>query len=118
MGYLMKKPSVAVLNRAHGTFLEFLTRENLLPLFPIFLVTHTFLGEGYLDEVIDMAFINHVSPGVSNLWLDLEHAQACGKHIVADTETRQISLQRLRPQAWIRKGVDDNCEGRRSKRNL
>ena len=74
MGYLMKKPSVAVLNRAQGTFLEFLTRENLLPLFPIFLVTHTFTGEGYLDEVIDMAFINHVSPGVSNLWLDLEHS--------------------------------------------
>ena len=77
MGYLMKKPSVAVLNRTRGTFLEFLTRENLLPLLPIFLVAHTVSGYGYLDEVIILAFINSsdvVYPGVSNLWLDLEHS--------------------------------------------
>ena len=70
----MKKPSAEVLDRTQGTFLEFLTRENLLPLSPIFLVAHTVQGEGYLDEVIDLAFINYVSPGVSNLWLDLEYS--------------------------------------------
>merc|ERR1719341_2384918 len=47
----MKKPSLEVLERTRGTFLQFLTRENLLTLSPLFLVTHTFTGEGYLDEV-------------------------------------------------------------------
>ena len=67
----MKKPSVAVLNRTRGTFLEFLTRENLLPLSPIFLIAHTVSGYGYLDEVINMAFIKSldvVSPQVSAIY--------------------------------------------------
>ena len=81
MGYLMKKPSVEVLDRTRGTFLEFLTRENLLPLSPIFLLAHTVQGYGYLDEVIIMAFIKSldvIPPGVRNLRLDLEHSQVCG----------------------------------------
>ena len=77
----MKKPSVEVLERTRGTFLEFLTRENLLTLSPLFLLAHTVQGYGYLDEVIDLAFITSldvVPPGVGNLRLDLEHSQVCG----------------------------------------
>ena len=87
----MKKPSVAVLERTRGTFLAFLTREDLLPLLPMFLAAHTVKGYGYLDEVIDMDFINF-PPGVSNLWLDLEHSEVRGKRITGDTEARQIPL--------------------------
>ena len=47
----MKKPSIEVLERTEGTFLEFLTRENVLPLLPLFLTAHTVQGYGYLDEV-------------------------------------------------------------------
>ena len=99
----MKKPSIEVLERTQGTFLEFLTRENLLPLLPVFLTSHTVGGYGYLDEVISKAFINSsdISSGVYNLWLDLEHSQVCGEHIAADSEARQISLQRLCPQTGI-----------------
>ena len=80
----MKKPSVAVLERTRGTFLQFLTREDLLPLLPMFLAAHTVKGYGYLDEVIHMDFINS-PPGVSNLWLDLEHSEVRGKRITGDT---------------------------------
>ena len=77
----MKKPSVEVLERTRGTFLQFLTRENLLTLSPLFLLAHTVQGYGYLDEVINLAFINSldvVPPGVGNLRLDLEQSQVCG----------------------------------------
>ena len=77
----MKKPSLEVLERTRGTFLQFLTRENLLTLSPLFLLAHTVQGYGYLDEVIDLAFINSldiVPPGVGNLRLDLEQSQVCG----------------------------------------
>ena len=50
-GVLMKKPSMEVLKRTQGTFLEFLTREELLPLLPAFIISHTMPGYGYLDEV-------------------------------------------------------------------
>jgi hypothetical protein len=50
-GYLMKKPSVEIMDRTRGTFLEFLTREDLLPLMPVFLCAFTVQGHGYLDEV-------------------------------------------------------------------
>ena len=50
-GILMKKPSIEVLKRTQGTFLDFLTRENLLPLLPAFTLAHTVPGYGYLDEV-------------------------------------------------------------------
>ena len=50
-GVLMKKPSMEVLKRTEGTFLEFLTREELLPLLPAFNLAHTVPGYGYLDEV-------------------------------------------------------------------
>ena len=77
----MKKPSVEILERTRGTFLQFLTRENLLTLSPLFLLAHTVQGYGYLDEVINLASINSldvVSPGVGNLRPDLEHSQVCG----------------------------------------
>ena len=77
----MKKPSFKVLERTRGTFLQFLTRENLLTLSPLFLLAHTVQGYGYLDEVIDLAFITSldvVPPGVGNLRLDLEQSQVCG----------------------------------------
>ena len=77
----MKKPSVEVLERTRGTFLQFLTRENLLTLSPLFLLAHTVQGYGYLDEVIDLAFITSldvVPPGVGNLRLDMEQSQVCG----------------------------------------
>ena len=51
-GVLMRKPSVEVLEKTRGSFLEFLTRENFLPLMPLFLMSHTVQGYGYLDEVI------------------------------------------------------------------
>ena len=78
----MKKPSFEVLERTRGTFLQFLTRENLLTLSPLFLLAHTVQGYGYLDEVIHLAFITSfldvVPPGVGNLRLDLEQSQVCG----------------------------------------
>ena len=82
----MKKPSVEILDRTRGTFLEFLTREDLLPLMPVFLAAHTVQGYGYLDEVMPIACIHIVPSGVGNLRLDLEHSQVCGKHITADTQ--------------------------------
>ena len=45
--YLMKKPSVDVLDMTQGTFLEFLNRENLLPLLPVFITAHTVPEYGY-----------------------------------------------------------------------
>ena len=51
VGELMPRPSVTVLYRIRGTFQQFLERENLLGLAPIFKLTHTFSGYGYLDEV-------------------------------------------------------------------
>ena len=80
-GYLMKKPSFKIPERTRGTFLQFLTRENLLTLSPLFLLAHTVQGYGYLDEVINLAFITSldvVPPGVGNLRLDLEQSQVCG----------------------------------------
>ena len=50
-GVLMKKPSAEILTRMRGTFLDFLTRENLTPLLPVLLLAHTVPGYGYLDEV-------------------------------------------------------------------
>ena len=47
----MPRPSVTVLYRIRGTFLQFLERENLLGLAPLFKLFHTFSGYGYLDEV-------------------------------------------------------------------
>ena len=77
----MKRPSVEILEKTRGTFLEFLTRENLLTLSPLFLLAHTVQGYGYLDEVIRLDFINSLDvfpPGVGNIRLDLEHSQVCG----------------------------------------
>ena len=55
----MKKPSVEIMERTRGTFLEFLTREDLLPLMPVFLTAHTVQGYGYLDEVMQIACNSH-----------------------------------------------------------
>ena len=98
----MKKPPVQVLERTSGTFLEFLTRENFLPLMPLFITAHTVQGYGYLDEVIMVSTHIHIVPqGVGSLRFDLEHSPVCCKHITEGTEARQISLQRLCPQARI-----------------
>ena len=43
----MKKPSVDVLDMTQGTFLEFLNRENLLPLLPVFITAYTVPEYGY-----------------------------------------------------------------------
>jgi hypothetical protein len=50
-GDLMPRPSAAVLHRVRGSFLDFLTRERLLPLEPVFNIALTVPGYGYLDEV-------------------------------------------------------------------
>jgi len=50
-GDLMERPSPEVLHRTRGTFLEFLQRENLHIMIPIFQISHTAIGYGYLDEV-------------------------------------------------------------------
>ena len=50
-GELMLKPNKAVLERTSGTFTTFLEKENLEPLIPLFLLTYTSMGYGYLDEV-------------------------------------------------------------------
>jgi len=50
-GELMPRPSTAVLYRIRGTFLDFLKRENLLGLVPLFKLSQTLQGYGYLDEV-------------------------------------------------------------------
>ena len=50
-GELMPKPSMEVFHRIRGTFLEFLQRENLKTLVPLFLLSHTMPGYGYIDEI-------------------------------------------------------------------
>ena len=48
----MKEPSLEVLDRVRGTILDFLTREDFLPLLTIFLTSQTVQGYGYLGEVV------------------------------------------------------------------
>lgn len=50
-GDLMRRPTPDVMYRIRGTIMEFLTRENLLGMVPIFHRTQTLPGYGYLDEV-------------------------------------------------------------------
>ena len=50
-GDLMQRPGPAVLHRVRGSILDFLTRERLLPLAPVFNLALTVPGYGYLDEV-------------------------------------------------------------------
>ena len=50
-GELMPRPSKEVLHRIRGTFTEFLVRNNLDSLIPIFTASQTIQGYGYLDEV-------------------------------------------------------------------
>ena len=64
----MKKPSIEVLNRTQGTFLEFLTREDLLPLLPVFTLAHTVPGYGYLDEVKTVGLKFNFVPQVSAMY--------------------------------------------------
>ena len=99
----MKEPSLEVMDRVRGTILDFLTREDFLPLLTIFLTSQTVQGYGYLDEVICIYFLllTSVTPGVSNIWLDLDHAQVCGKHIATNYQTRHTPLQCVCPQARL-----------------
>eukprot|EP00794_Sanderia_malayensis_P011741 gene11741-12962_t len=50
-GELMPRPSEAVLHEIRGTFMDFLKRNGLTSLQPIFLACHTMQGYGHLDEV-------------------------------------------------------------------
>ena len=50
-GELMPQPSEEVLKKISGTFSEFLEKNNLNALIPLFQRIHTSQGEGYLDEV-------------------------------------------------------------------
>ena len=50
-GELMPRPSRSVMHRIRGTFMDFLKRENLASLQPIFLASHTMQGYGHLDEI-------------------------------------------------------------------
>ena len=99
----MKEPSLEVLARVRGTILDFLTREDLLPLLTIFLTSQTVQGYGYLDEVscIDFLLLASVPLGVSNLWLDLDHTQISGEHITTNHQTRHTSLQCVCPEARL-----------------
>jgi len=50
-GDLMQRPTPEVMFRIRGTIQDFLTRENLLGMIPIFQGTQTTAGYGHLDEV-------------------------------------------------------------------
>lgn len=49
-GDLMRRPSQDVFHRIRGTILEFLTRENLLGMKPMFYLTYVMPGYGQLEE--------------------------------------------------------------------
>ena len=49
-GDLMQRPTPKVMQRLQGTILDFLKRENLLGMLPIFQTTQTLAGYGHLDE--------------------------------------------------------------------
>jgi len=55
-GDLMQKPSPDVMHRIRGTILDFLKRENLLGMTPIFQITGTLAGYGHMDEVAALYF--------------------------------------------------------------
>ena len=50
-GDLVQRPTSKVMNRIRGTLLDFVTRENLLGMIPIFQITQTLVGYGKLDEI-------------------------------------------------------------------
>jgi len=60
--FFMPRPSPAVLYRARGTLLQFLTREDLLPLVPFFNGAMTLPGYGYVDEVSALYALIFVNP--------------------------------------------------------
>lgn len=50
-GDLMQRPTPEVMYRIRGTLFDFLKRENLLGMLPIFQVTQTSAGYGQVDEI-------------------------------------------------------------------
>ena len=50
-GDLMLQPSAEVMARVRGTFLDFLDRENMLALLPVFKFSHELQGYGYVNEI-------------------------------------------------------------------
>ena len=50
-GELMLKPSAFIMNKTSGTFEEFLKREELEPLIPLFVITFSAQGYTYFDDV-------------------------------------------------------------------
>merc|ERR1719483_530171 len=62
VGDLMLRPSSETLHRTRGTFMEFLTREDLIPLVPLFKLIHTLQGYGQLDEISALYGLMWVNP--------------------------------------------------------
>ena len=50
-GDLMQRPTPEVMQRVRGTLFDFLKRENLLGMLPIFQITQTSAGYGQVDEI-------------------------------------------------------------------
>eukprot|EP00795_Rhopilema_esculentum_P008077 gene8077-13993_t len=50
-GELMPRPTRGVMYKIRGTFMEFLKRNGLQALQPLFLASHTMQGYGHLDEI-------------------------------------------------------------------
>jgi hypothetical protein len=50
-GELMRKPTLRVMNLVNCTFLEFIEKNDLTMLKPIFIISHTGEGFGHLDEI-------------------------------------------------------------------
>ena len=50
-GELMQKPNDHILSKTSGNFKTFLEGEELAPLIPLFILSHTAQGYGYLDEI-------------------------------------------------------------------
>eukprot|EP00092_Neocalanus_flemingeri_P089300 GFUD01112994.1.p1 GENE.GFUD01112994.1~~GFUD01112994.1.p1 ORF type:complete len:612 (-),score=92.37 GFUD01112994.1:186-2021(-) len=50
-GDLMQRPTKKVMHRIRGTLFDFLERENVLGMLPIFQVTQTAAGYGHIDEI-------------------------------------------------------------------
>ena len=50
-GDLMQRPTAEVMHRIRGTLMDFLKREDLLAMVPIFDGTQTLAGYGHLDEI-------------------------------------------------------------------
>ncbi len=65
-GELMPRPTAAVLHEIRGTFMEFLQRNGLTSLHPLFLASHTMQGYGHVDEVAALYGLMWNTPKLMN----------------------------------------------------